>query len=316
VQEFSNKIESISGKERANVRSFKKGLGAASTLIFAVIVLMLCALIAPLGVAAKNAERAVLTCSALHVGGGNVEITVHLESGKLCALAASLEYNSDQFYFVDAKIENTLADGAEKFVLSYVCDGKSVKFIADGVKNTQSGAILARFYFKARRDGAFEFEFRLRGADGICAAAIDGNGRVGHITVDFSRTQGRICTASDVKKPSETKKPTLMRASMEWEGESDCAELVLPIKTEENCLAVGVKAFVVDTETGKYEVYYLVARAASLHLICYGATVRFCVPVAVNGRLCVVLTPLLYVGNGIVEGEKTLFLINDGTICE
>ena len=298
------------------VKGYAGWISRAVCFVFVTGIFAFCVICQIPNAAAQGHNGATLVCEAMRVGEGEIELCLRLDEGELCALAASLEYNSDQFYFVGARIENTLAEGAEKFVLSYVCDGKSVKFIADGVKNAQNGAILARFYFRARREGAFELEFCLRGASGVCAAAIGKDGRVGSVKVDFSRAQGRIYTASDSKKPNEIKKPTLMRASMEWEGESDCAELVLPIKTEENCHAAGVKAFVVDTETGKYDVYYLVARAASLHLICYDATVRFCVPVAVNGRLCVVLTPLLYVGNGIVEGEKTLFLINDGTICE
>jgi hypothetical protein len=297
------------------VKRYAGWISKAVCFVFVTGIFAFCVICQIPNAAAQGHNGATLVCEATRVGEGEIELCLRLDEGELCALAAIMEYNDGEFYFDGASIDGSLADGGGNFIISYTCGDGAVNFIIDGVENAES-IVLAKFRFRARRDGAFEFEFCLRGASGVCAAAIGKDGRVGSVKVDFSRAQGRIYTASDSKKPNEIKKPTLMRASMEWEGESDCAELVLPIKTEENCLAAGVKAFVVDTETGKYEVYYLVARAASLHLICYGATVRFCVPVAVNGRLCVVLTPLLYVGNGIVEGEKTLFLINDGTICE
>jgi hypothetical protein len=239
---------------------------------------------------------------------------MRIESGKLCALAAALEYNDDEFYFCDARAEDTLSKGEWKFAMSYACENGVVKFILDGVKNAQSGEILARFYFRARREGAFTLEFSMRGLSSICATAFDIDGNVKPITVDFSHTSGWIITASDAKKPIEIKKPALIRASIEWEGETDRAGLVLPIRADGKCIAVGLKVFVLAMMSGEYEIYYLAAQVETPPLISRDTAMRFCIPVAVNGRICAVVTPLIYHGNAVIEGKKEFLIIDNGAI--
>ena len=292
--------------ESKMIRSKKHGKIIAAFLLFLCTTLILSMSVSVFEIdisAADNETRAALICETSRTGEGEIEVILRLFEGKLCALAATLEYNSDRFYFVDAKIEDTLAEGAGEFVLSYVCDDKNVKFIIDGVENAESGAIIARFYFKARREGAFALEFCLRGADGVSAVALDGNGKIVSAGADFSRAAGKIYTASSEKMPILAKKPTLMSVSIEWEAGNSQAELVLPISADKNCFALEVRVFVLDLTTGKSEICCFAAR--------YG---RFCLPVSVSGRLCAVVTPLAYQGNRTVEGDKTALVINNGVI--
>jgi hypothetical protein len=241
---------------------------------------------------------------------GEVEVTLRVESGELCALAAILKYNSEDFYFVNATVGGELAAGEESFVLSYDGDGGEVRFVADGVKNAGNGEILAQFYFRPRRDGAFALEFFIRGVEGICAAVINCGGSICEASVDFARAMGRIYTRSDEKPTGEIIAPKLVRANAQHIENGEGAQLELAVTVDADCFAVGVKLFVVDVKTGQWEIYYF-ARHLRRSDVDDDRAQSFNLSLPMSSRACIIVTPVAYFKKESAQGDKAVLVIMD-----
>ena len=222
-----------------------------------------------------------------------IKVTLDLSSDKgICGLLASLYYDRESVALTSCGI----GEYAESLTLTYNDNEGEVDFLLDGYENCAPLGALVSFYFVVKDAKTERFDFWLELADGFSAAFIS-DGDIVSVMPDVSEC---ALTVTRAASPQNDPESTLVGIYAKREG--DKTKIMLTGRSEPSFLALGFKLFTVDTGTAKTQTVFVAAAT-------YGGIIEFCAELdGVSDTLCVIVTPLIYHGREVREGQKSIFV--------
>ena len=197
----------------------------------------------------------------------------------ICGVSVDVYYDSDSFLLLSCGVENV-----DDLNFSYLNGAGAVRILLDGVDNHPSEKIRVTFYF-AGIDGVVKggvFEAR-----GIDAYQVSGNGQV----LEIEAGEGASCVV-----PGKEQYDDLERRVEVVGIDVDGHELVLLGRVSDGFFAAGFKVFTVDLQSGKNESFYVAGVVKS------STEFERRVTVNIEGAMVIVVTPIAFERNVIVQG--------------
>ncbi len=180
---------------------------------------------------------------------GEIEIVACTSSQYgICAFFGKLLYDVDRMLFLGCEV------GDIDLSFSYVDVGGEVRFLLDGVKNSEKDCILARFYFKRICRG--NASFSISGACEDFALFIE-NGVISKLSPGLfgcmleDKANGNKNDAVD-----QTFIPKLVK--IDTFNRDGIKIIRFQVAVGKECFASGARLFIVDLESGETEFIYIV----------------------------------------------------------
>ena len=236
----------------------------------------------------EKAAEAWFDLSCRRVDENGIEITLNLSSKEgICGLIATLLYDEELVLLTSCgAVGNELE-------FAYAQKEGAVTFLLDGYENSAPEGALVRFYFAWRAEEG-EACFGLALDEESCVYTLSSDGRLMGIRADVSDC--RVILGRDGSPIA----PSVSEIEVICNGEGT---VVLCARLSENApCAVGFKLFALNVPCGGAERIF-VARFTSAR------EVSFELSSLSQKRLCLVVTPVLYDGRRIFEGEKSVFFL-------
>ncbi len=284
---------------------------------FAVFVLMFCALFCIAAGGDDGAEAELYLEAESECGQITVVLRLSSEGG-ICGLLAEIGYDDELLVFLGCGLhtdnsgeengggEMSISESraSELKISYYEYDGK-VRFLLDGVTNSERECALAEFYFGIREGavGGIAFNLSAVGEDYVLTLREDGKLRA----VSAKLLSCTLSLASDEVKEEKPMLPILCRSMLYRRGDGAVLSLSAEI-FDGSCFAMGFKLFIISFDgAGAQGVTFsrVISRA------CEEKNIRQEITIEQQSALSIVITPLAYHRGGYIEGEKTVIFIGE-----
>jgi len=243
---------------------------------------------------AKEQEKVkmFLGCNAR---GDGVELVLELSSPRgICGFLGELCFDGSEFFLLSCGTES------ESLNFSYKEKPNGVVLLLDGEQNCEASCTLARFYFqKKNANVAGVFNFKLSWIGESACYFISETGALCPIEVDltecfagvpFNNTCGAPCAAIPE-----------IRGVQFLSGDGKNTVTIWGEMIGDGHLGVGFRVFCVDLDTAR-TVSAVVSKVECRESYTLG------VELPRANRFCIIITPVAYIGNRVVEGERLVLV--------
>ncbi|MBQ4091487.1 MAG: hypothetical protein IJC64_04130 [Clostridia bacterium] len=229
-------------------------------------------------------------------GERRVELVLNLSSEKgICGLWASLNYDPDAVILTFCGIED---ESAAPLALTYRDKEGRVDFLLDGDKNCAPECALVRFYFSVKESAPQSFGFDLVLMDEKSLLSLDDTGQIRAAAPDLVACS--VSVSRDTTPPDNSGN-ALIGIYSHRVGED--MEVSLVGKSAAAQLALGFKIFAVDLVSAQTQTVLVVAISGG-EAVSLRTRLSEC-----SGAVCVIVTPIIYNGKGVIEGQKSAFVL-------
>ncbi len=223
-----------------------------------------------------------------------VEVTLRLDSNTgICGLFARLCFDPDAFILLSCGVSEDMKDS---FNFNFTRTHGGVVFLIDSYENCSPNVRLARFYFKKTTAGSGEFDFRIVPASDRACYYIGKSNELCPIDIDVSKCQASIKLESIFLHEPYIARPYIWSIRADFGGKTVKLTVLGRVDGNDH-FAVGFRIFTVYLDGASTE-SITVSRLGCIQ------EYEFCVDIDRQKASCIIITPMIYRGKQLIEGEK------------